>query len=374
MNKNKLEIIFLTVCLALLMLVGCEENKVIDTTGKMEAEVVEKLKIKMDDFMNMNEENVVISLDKFDYFFYKNTSSVTTISFDIYSLKELEEKNIDVSLEAACPYSVEVLKQEDEKLELFNLMTYMGVDWKELYRMMIEETDKFEELTDAYSKQYDKLKEVPVLHSYNVCVQFDMTGPEFSEENISEIEVSVDGKTYKINAGNIVLNREFQLDREYEGIELNSFSYFEIPFDINQDGTTVLPEYSFVAKEKIRIDDFKISHPDFNIQSFELQVEENGNVRNEKITDLKGIEIEEGANVTIYATVQSNKLAESFSYGASGLQIMEYTLLKENIPQKAFNEFIIRTRLRAFDFYGHYVDNIDTLSYYYDYYNPIYEY
>lgn len=374
MNRKKVKIVLMVSFFLLIMFVGCKENNIKDDHVGEKTAPIEKLKVKIEEVMDMNEENVVITLDKFDYFFYKDTSSVTTISFDIYSLKELKETDIVVSLDVACPYTYEVLRLEDEKLELFNFMSYLGVDWKELYRTMTEETDRFEETINNFNKQYEKIKQVPVLHSYNVCIQFDLAGTEFFTDNVSEIDVIVDGESHKISTGNIRLDSDFKLDRTYDGIELNNFSYFEVPFDVNKEGTTVFPEFSFVAKKDIRIDDFKLSHPNFQIQSIELQIENNGNVRNEKVTELDGVEIREGSNVTICVTARSEKLADAFSYGASGLQVMEYTVMDNNESQKAFNEFIIRTRLQAFDFYGYYIDGIDILSYYYDYYNPLYGY
>lgn len=369
-RKSRLGILQLVMCLVLLSLTGCKEKE--NQTNDFAS--IEKSKIEIEEIMNLDKENVVLTLDDFDYFFYKEISAVTAISFDVYTIKELEEEDITVSVDTEIPYSYEVVKQEDEKLEDFTLMSYLGVNWKELYQMMVEDENKFQKLASAYSEQYASIGEVPVLHSYNVSLQFNLHEQEFTTETISEIDVVVDGKTCKVDGGSITLDADFTLDREYKGVELESLSYFEVPFDTNREGTTVLPAYSFTATEKLRIADFKVSHPGLDIQSIELQIEENGNVRNEKLTDLNGVEISEGAHVTIYATVQSEKLANVFSYGASGLQIMEYTLLEEDIPQIAYNEFVARTRLRAFDFYGYYIDGIDMLSYYYDYYNPMYGY
>lgn len=374
MKNSRVRIVVLSICLILMALTGCKEKQTENHTSESESAAIEEEKIKIEKLVNLDEENVVISLEDFDYYFYKNNSSITAISFNVYTLKDLKEEDISVTIHAAVPYSYEVLKEDDEKFEDLILMSYLGVDWKMLYQMMMEEPDKFEEVTSTYSEKYANIKNIPVLHAYNVSIQFDLYEQDFLTETISEVDVEVDGKTYKMDGGNITLDADLTLNREYEGIELDSLAYFEVPFDLNREGTTVLPAYSFTATEPIQIDDFKVSHPDFHVQSIELQIEENGNVRNEKVNSLNGVKIAEGSYVTIYVTVQSEKLANAFSYGASGLQIMEYTLVEEEKPQIAYSEFVARTRLRAFDFYGYYIDGVDMLSYYYDYYNPIYGY
>lgn len=372
MKNIRLKIILSVICLILAVCTGCKEEQMENHTGELKSEIIEEDKVEIEKLVNMDEENVVISLDKFDYYFYKNISSISAISFNVYTMKELKKEDIAVLIDTAIPYSYEVVEEDNEKLEDFSFMSYLGVDWKELYQMMVEEPDKFEEETSAYSKKYESIEKIPVLHAYNVSIEFDLQKQDFDTETISKMDIKVDGETYKIDGGNITLDADFLLGRECQGIELDSLVYFEVPFDINKEGVTVLPAYSFTVTEDIRIDDFKIFHPDFHIQSMELQIEENGNVRNEKLDSLNGMEIAKGARVTIYTTVQSEKLANAFSYGASGLQIMEYTLTGEDKQQTAYSEFIMRTRLRAFDFYGYYIDDIDTLSYYYDYYNPIY--
>lgn len=374
MKNKRFKMMMSAICLILVTLTGCKGKQTENPASESRTETIEEANVEIEKLMNLDENNVVISLDKFDYYFYKNNSSISTISFNIYTMKELQEKDIAVLIDTAVPYSYEVVKEEDEKLEDLTFMSYLGVNWKELYQLAVKEPDKFEERIQTYSQKYERIEKVPVLHAYNVSIQFDLQGQDFATDIISEIEVEVDGKTHKIDGGNITLDADFILEREHKGMDIDSLVYFEVPFDINKEGVTVLPEYSFTATENLRIDDFKISHPDFHIQSMELQIEENGNVRNEKLDSLSGVEIAKGACVTIYTTVQSEKLADAFSYGASGLQIMEYTLKEEEEPQTAYSEFIMRTRLRAFDFYGHYIDGIDMLSYYYDYYNPIYGY
>lgn len=191
------------VCLTLAaaMLWGCgktgenvekatESNKQTEVTKQVEQN---KKNLVVPEF----KETILTDLENCDITYMKNMG-FSSFDFRLISTKELDKKKLDIKFDTSLGYKWNVADSETDDGKKFG------------YKLFCAYNDDNKEATeDDYNQLITNNENFPKLYTYEIVVKINLNSAKKDTDNdISEMTVTYEGKEYKFKVGKICVDRE----------------------------------------------------------------------------------------------------------------------------------------------------------------------
>lgn len=372
--KNKI-LINIILIFVIIILCGCvNENKRKKTNNKINFNKEASIKNVKQDATKLKDD-IIIIMDNYDTY-VNNEIGGNFFYFNIISKKEIGEKDIKISMDTTLPYNFAFFSQNnnmvnnenDIQFETFQM--YNSMDWKKMYEISKESSsNNFDKYKELYNEEYTDMNKKCDFFYYTAQINIDIRQMK-EDTTISEIIFNYKGKEYvkKINLKLYnklpgIGNRKYSDDI----ISMESFGFDDVMIYPSKEGLIPVEDNTFVANQDIELTNIEILS-NGNVKLKEAYI----SIVDDKSYEQKwngNIKISKGTKFKIKMIAQDDNFKNKLSYGIKIRPVIEFNCNGEKCS--TYYEASYRTKPLADEAYAYYVDGIDVLSYYYDYYNKV---
>lgn len=314
-----------------------------------------------------------------------------TLYFTVLSVEAIDPDSIQVELDCQSETSVWAIEADLSGYEMpyYLFCCYAGLDWNELaalYDPELERTggtqsDAFIDFFNSYSAAYAEAEEQCLLewpyHVYEVSVHIAIE----CDETVTSAVFSWPGVTETIALGEITLLDEyFSLMLNYPDSEAGYYEttggysgFFAGP--LAEEGTTLSPITEGETAGDIKLTGFSLMEGRNNgTEIVSLQLVLTALANEDDVTDMvwdgeTPIYVDAGYRVEVYATLRNPLFAQLIQDGQL-VFVLEYEYEGDTCQSGTACGLYNRNGTSQYDaLLAEYLDGVDVLSYYYDYYN-----
>ena len=364
------KVLLFTFLVIMVLCLGCgkkneknnNESNNIDLNKKAKVTDIKMDSSKMkDDFVFMSENyNIVLA----------SGEGGDTNFFDFYmiSKEKIDENKIIGKLDTTIPHNVYFEEQTDKMIKLNTFQSYNDMDWNELYKLSKEkDTKQYDDYKNMFEKEYDALNSTCDFYYYNIHINIDLQ-KVMEDTNITQLKVQYNGKEFVVPI-NVKVYKELPgtIKSKYEfEIETDGDSGEEIIYP-NKDGIININNLNITADKDIKITDIKLSESE-NIEIKDIDISILGdNAIQQKWSG--AMDISKGTEIKIGLSVIDNNFKSKLAYETKIHPIITYEY--NGVEKTCIFECTYRTIVPADEAYAQYVDGIDIVSYYTDYYSKV---
>lgn len=374
MMKKRFVINFMLICV-MIVFCGCgNENKKEKVNDKIDFNKEASIRNVVQDSKKMKDDLIIV-MDNYDTY-VNNEIGGNFFYFNIISKEKLNDTDIKVSMDTNLPYNFGFFDQDDSvvnndnEIQFETFQMYNNMNWKKLYELSKDRnSNNFDKYKRMYNKEYTDMNKKYGFFYYTAQINID-TKQLKEDTTISEITFNYKGKDYVKKINFKLYNKLPGIgDREYSDdiISMDSFGFDDVMIYPNKDGLIPIEDNTFVANKDIELTN--------------IEILSNGNVKLKEayisIVDDKSYEqkwngnmsISKGTKFKIKMIAQDDNLKNNISYGVKLRPVIEFNCNGEK--GATYYEASYRTKPLADEAYAYYVDDVDVLSYYYDYFNKV---
>lgn len=337
---------------------------------------------------------VLIPTGDFHITFYESMSPGRFFAFNIVTAEPLDMEGASASIDIETPYKFFISAEggEDEgseKVEEFPyyvFQNYQEVDWKEMYRLFEMDQELYQkenkiyqpyhDYRDEYTEAYQAMSamETPEIYCYKATVNFDMSSGLDKNETINEITLTLNGREYVVDVGEIKLNYTTPTELNgSESVSMDSLAAFDMNLNPNDKGKIKINHaFGFTFDEETVIKGFDIIGGGAEVEWASLQIENGGSVMDIEWTAGKEITIPKGSSVSANLVIKDPVMIGKIWYSTAYHIKMNYEVGGE--AYGSIYQALFRFRCDAYSVLAAMKDGVDFKPYYYDYLFPIKEY
>lgn len=337
---------------------------------------------------------VLIPVQDLHITFYESMSPGRFFTFNIVTAEPLDMEGATASIDIETPYKLflSVEGEEDEgngevkEFPYYVFQNYQDVDWKEMYRLFEIDQELYQKENKNYQPYKDYQDEhvdayqamsasaIPKVYYYNALINFDMSAGMDKNETINEITLTLNGREYVTDVGEITLDYTTPTEaNESESMSMDSLAAFDMNLNPNDKGKIKINHaFGFTCDEETVIKGFDIIGVGAEVEWASMQIENGGSVMDIEWTAGKEITIPKGSSVSANLVIKDPVMIGKIWYSTAYHIKMNYEVGGE--AYGSIYQALFRFRSDAYSVLADMKDGVDFKPYYYDYLFPAKEY
>lgn len=351
--------LMLAACCFCLSATGCSNNN--DSKAEENnSSTSEYFKILPSEFTD----DYIICTNNMDLEIAKNVTMMSSFKFNVLSKEPLTDSDVSVDIDTSVPYDIIYNETVETKGKFpdYVCLQYNNMDWKEYDKLMRNpESDAFSKITEEYGSLTDE--QFPQFYDNTYTVQF-VNDKINAGEKINKMEVTVKGKKYNVDLGNIQFVDYPEKNVGEHDLAFKSAGCAGVNIAGSKDGIIPIPPREATVNKDIKIKDIRLANKSdtISVNSVDIDLISDDATINQKWKKGVDFEIDKGTELTFNFKFKDTKFAENPNYAVNIYILVEYEA--DGKTYVASTQALCESRFDSHMLYAMYKDNIDFSSYF----------
>lgn len=301
----------------------------------------------------------------------KNLTMISGFKFNVLSKEPLADSDVSVDIDTSVPYDIiynETVEAKGKFTESICLQ-YNNMDWKEYKKLELNpDNDAFLELNSKISEEYNRLtdEQFPQFYNNTYTVQF-VNNKINAVEKINKMEVTVKGKIYNVDLGNIQFVDYPEENVGKHDLYFNSAGCAGLNIAGSKDGIISIPPRNATVNRDIKIKNILLANKSdtISINKVDIDLVSDEATINQEWKKGVDFEIDKGTEITFNFEIKDTNFAKNLNYAVNIYILVEYEA--DGKTYVASTQALCESRFDSQTLYAMYKDNIDFSSYFDNY-------